>query len=131
MGIPTAIWRLRDRWIRPGEQRANALEPPAPNRVLGRTALLCRAARLEHEPRSPEEEPMTMPAAGIGAVGASPVLECRDLRKSFGDRVAVDGVGFTIAPGETYGLLGPNGAGKTTTISMIRSEERRVGKSVD
>ena len=62
---------------------------------------------------------MTMPAAGIGAVGASPVLECRDLRKSFGDRVAVDGVGFTIAPGETYGLLGPNGAGKTTTISMI------------
>jgi ABC-2 type transport system ATP-binding protein len=51
--------------------------------------------------------------------GPSPVLECHDLRKSFGDRVAVDGVGFTIAPGETYGLLGPNGAGKTTTISMI------------
>jgi len=48
-----------------------------------------------------------------------PVLACSDLRKSFGDLVAVDGVGFTIAPGETYGLLGPNGAGKTTTISMI------------
>jgi ABC-2 type transport system ATP-binding protein len=31
----------------------------------------------------------------------------------------VDGVGFEIGPGETYGLLGPNGAGKTTTISMI------------
>jgi ABC-2 type transport system ATP-binding protein len=51
--------------------------------------------------------------------GAAPVLDCRDLRKTFGDRVAVDGVGFTIAPSETYGLLGPNGAGKTTTISMI------------
>jgi ABC-2 type transport system ATP-binding protein len=37
----------------------------------------------------------------------------------FDERVAVDDVGFTIAPGETYGLLGPNGAGKTTTISMI------------
>ncbi|HEY8548169.1 MAG TPA: ATP-binding cassette domain-containing protein, partial [Acidimicrobiales bacterium] len=49
----------------------------------------------------------------------SPVLWCRDLRKSFGDRVAVDGVGFTIGRGETYGLLGPNGAGKTTTISMV------------
>jgi ABC-2 type transport system ATP-binding protein len=48
-----------------------------------------------------------------------PVLACANLRKSFGDRVAVDGVGFTIGPSETYGLLGPNGAGKTTTISMI------------
>jgi len=50
---------------------------------------------------------------------SQPVLECRDLRKTFGDLVAVNGVGFTIAPGETYGLLGPNGAGKTTSISMI------------
>ncbi len=49
----------------------------------------------------------------------APVLVCRDLRKTFGDLVAVDGVGFQIASGETYGLLGPNGAGKTTTISMI------------
>jgi ABC-2 type transport system ATP-binding protein len=49
---------------------------------------------------------------------AEPILRCRDLRKRFGQRTAVDGVGFQIAPGETYGLLGPNGAGKTTTISM-------------
>ena len=48
-----------------------------------------------------------------------PVLKCSGLRKRFGERQAVDGVGFEIAPGETYGLLGPNGAGKTTTISMI------------
>ncbi|HEX5948288.1 MAG TPA: ABC transporter ATP-binding protein [Actinomycetota bacterium] len=47
------------------------------------------------------------------------VLECRDLRKAFGDLVAVDGVGFHIEERETYGLLGPNGAGKTTSISMI------------
>ena len=47
------------------------------------------------------------------------VLECRDLKKSFGDNAAVKGVGFYIAEGETYGLLGPNGAGKTTTISMV------------
>ena len=47
------------------------------------------------------------------------VLSCSNLRKRFGDLVAVDGVGFDIAAGETYGLLGPNGAGKTTTVSMI------------
>ncbi|HEY7564729.1 MAG TPA: ABC transporter ATP-binding protein [Acidimicrobiia bacterium] len=49
----------------------------------------------------------------------SNVLEATDLRKSFGDIKAVNGVSLHIAPGETYGLLGPNGAGKTTTISMI------------
>jgi ABC-2 type transport system ATP-binding protein len=53
------------------------------------------------------------------AAPAAPVLSCAGLRKCFGDRQAVDGVGFEIGPGETYGLLGPNGAGKTTTISMI------------
>jgi ABC-2 type transport system ATP-binding protein len=47
------------------------------------------------------------------------VLECEGLRKSYGRREAVKGVGFHIATGESYGLLGPNGAGKTTTISMV------------
>ena len=61
---------------------------------------------------------------------SQPVLECRDLRKTFGDLVAVGGVGFTIAPGETYGLLGPNGAGKTTTISMIAGLLERDAGSV-
>ena len=51
--------------------------------------------------------------------GNGPVLACEGLRKSYGERVAVDGVGFSIDRGETYGLLGPNGAGKTTTISMV------------
>jgi linearmycin/streptolysin S transport system ATP-binding protein len=54
-----------------------------------------------------------------GASAGGRVLECHDLRRSFGKIVAVGGVGFHIDPGETYGLLGPNGAGKTTTISMI------------
>jgi ABC-2 type transport system ATP-binding protein len=52
-------------------------------------------------------------------MGGEPVLACEGLRKSYGDRLAVDGVGFSIGAGETYGLLGPNGAGKTTTISMV------------
>jgi len=62
--------------------------------------------------------------------GTEPLLECRDLRKRFGDRTAVDGISFTISPGETYGLLGPNGAGKTTTISMVCGLLRRDGGEV-
>ena len=38
------------------------------------------------------------------------------LHKSYGGREVVNGVSFTLAPGECYGLLGPNGAGKTTTL---------------
>jgi len=41
-----------------------------------------------------------------------PVLACRALRKTFDERVAVDDVGFTIAPGETYGLLGRTAPGR-------------------
>ncbi|HET9259715.1 MAG TPA: ATP-binding cassette domain-containing protein [Acidimicrobiia bacterium] len=50
---------------------------------------------------------------------AENVLIADSLQKSFGDLIAVDGVSFTIAEGETFGLLGPNGAGKTTSISMV------------
>jgi ABC-2 type transport system ATP-binding protein len=58
------------------------------------------------------------------------VLDCRGLRRRFGEIVAVDGVGFRIDAGETYGLLGPNGAGKTTTISMIVGLLERDGGEV-
>jgi ABC-2 type transport system ATP-binding protein len=47
------------------------------------------------------------------------VLEVENLRKTFGDLVAVDGISFSVKEGEIFGFLGPNGAGKTTTISMI------------
>lgn len=47
------------------------------------------------------------------------MIDVSDLRKSFGEKRAVDGVGFRVEPGTIYGLLGPNGAGKTTTISCI------------
>ncbi|MEW9531065.1 ABC transporter ATP-binding protein [Microbispora sp. NPDC049125] len=49
----------------------------------------------------------------------TPAVRCTDLRHSFGDTVAVDGLDLEIAPGEVFGLLGPNGAGKTTTLRMI------------
>lgn len=47
------------------------------------------------------------------------MIEVHQLRKSFGARVAVDDIQFSIARGETFGLLGPNGAGKSTTLGML------------
>ena len=69
-------------------------------------------------------------STGTAGSGTRGVLECQGLTKSFGDRKVVDGLGFTIASGETYGLLGPNGAGKTTAISMICGLLRRDAGTV-
>jgi ABC-2 type transport system ATP-binding protein len=49
----------------------------------------------------------------------SAVITARGLTKRYGKAVVVDGIGFDVAQGETFGLLGPNGAGKTTTILMM------------
>jgi len=47
------------------------------------------------------------------------MIEIQGARKSFGDKVAVEGLELTVRDGEIFGFLGPNGAGKTTTIRMI------------
>jgi ABC-2 type transport system ATP-binding protein len=49
----------------------------------------------------------------------SQAIVVEDLRKSYGSTTAVDGVSFTVAPGEFFGILGPNGAGKTTTLEIL------------
>jgi lipooligosaccharide transport system ATP-binding protein len=47
------------------------------------------------------------------------IIRAQKLVKRYKDLVAVDGIDFEIAEGETFGFLGPNGAGKTTTMKMI------------
>jgi branched-chain amino acid transport system ATP-binding protein len=49
----------------------------------------------------------------------SAILDVQDLSKSFGGLKAVDGVSFTLEPGEVVALIGPNGAGKTTCFNLL------------
>ena len=41
------------------------------------------------------------------------------LRKAYGDKVVLDGIGFEVASGSVFSMLGPNGAGKTTTVNVL------------
>jgi len=47
------------------------------------------------------------------------MIEVQNLTKRYGEKVAVDGLSFTVQPGTVTGFLGPNGAGKSTTMRMI------------
>jgi ABC-2 type transport system ATP-binding protein len=57
-------------------------------------------------------------------------IEVSDLKKHYGSLKAVDGISFTVNPGEVFGLLGPNGAGKTTTIEIMEGLRERDGGDV-
>jgi branched-chain amino acid transport system ATP-binding protein len=54
----------------------------------------------------------------------NPVLAVRDLKKSFGGIVAVDGVSFEVHDGEILGIIGPNGSGKSTLFNCILGQLR-------
>jgi ABC-2 type transport system ATP-binding protein len=53
------------------------------------------------------------------ASGSDPVIRVDELKKSYGETRAVDGVSFEVRAGSVFGLLGPNGAGKTTTVEVL------------
>ncbi len=56
----------------------------------------------------------------------APVITASELTKKYKDFVAVDGISFEVAPGESFGLLGPNGAGKSTTMRMVGAVSTRT-----
>jgi ABC-2 type transport system ATP-binding protein len=57
----------------------------------------------------------------------SATISVRNLRKSYGSKVAVDDVSFEVGQGEFVGILGPNGAGKTTTLEMLEGLRKPDG----
>ncbi len=102
---------------------------PGPFPAIGASSPLVlgyRAARYRSLTMTSHSSPMTdapdSQREGTGAPGGTvpaPMVEAHGLVKRFGDFVAVNGVDFSIAKGESFGFLGPNGAGKTSTMRMI------------
>lgn len=54
------------------------------------------------------------------------LIHARGLTKKYGDFIAVDGIDFDVAKGESFGFLGPNGAGKSTTMRIIGATSLRT-----
>jgi lipooligosaccharide transport system ATP-binding protein len=54
-----------------------------------------------------------------GGARIQAIIEAQDLKKTFGEIRAVDGISFAVKKGEVFGFLGPNGAGKTSTMKII------------
>ena len=58
------------------------------------------------------------------------IIEAQELKKIFGNVIAVDGISFTVKKGEVFGFLGPNGAGKTSTMKIIACVSPRTSGAV-
>lgn len=57
-------------------------------------------------------------------------MKVKGLKKSYGNKPAVNGISFDVKKGEIFGILGPNGAGKTTTLEMIEGMREIDGGSI-
>ena len=78
------------------------------------------------EERERELEIWVPPGPRLGDV----VIEAKDLRKGYGDKLLFDGLSFSIPRAGIVGIVGPNGAGKTTLFRLITGEERPDGGSL-
>src|SRR6476646_9325792 len=59
-----------------------------------------------------------------GAAAPAPAVRLRDVRRAYGDVVAIDNLSLDVSPGEFFTMLGPSGSGKTTTLRVIAGFER-------
>jgi len=74
----------------------------------------------ESEKVAKELEIFIPPGPRLGGV----VIESRNLTKSYGDRILMENLSFSLPPGGIVGIIGPNGAGKTTLLRLITGQEK-------
>jgi sulfate-transporting ATPase len=89
-------------------------------------------ASQEFQKRNETNEIYIPPGERLGDL----VIECKNLRKGYDDRLLIDSLSFNLPPGGIVGIIGPNGAGKTTLFRMLSGVEKpdageiRLGPSV-
>jgi len=89
-------------------------------------------ASQEFQKRNETNEIYIPPGERLGDL----VIECKDVRKGFGDRLLIERLSFSLPAGGIVGIIGPNGAGKTTLFRMLTGVEKpdsgeiRLGPSV-
>jgi ATP-binding cassette ChvD family protein len=120
--------RLKDEleWVR---QNAKGRQTKSKSRLARYEEM---AAEAEKNRKLDFEEIQIPAGPRLGSV----VIEAKDLKKGFGDRVLIEGLSFTMPRGGIVGIIGPNGVGKTTLFKTIVGLEKaddgevRVGETV-
>jgi len=105
---------------------ARELEWVRSNAKGGRSKGKARLARfeelnsVEYQRRNETNEIFIPPGERLG----DRVIEFKGVSKSFGDRLLIDDLNFTVPPGAIVGIIGPNGAGKSTLFKMVIGKEK-------
>ena len=81
----------------------------------------------EFQSRSETNEIYIPPGPRLG----DKVVEIKNLRKAFGDKLLIDDLSFSLPPGGIVGIIGPNGAGKTTLFKMLTGVEAPDSGEID
>ena len=109
------------------------LEWARQNAKGGRSKGKARLARIEelqsvdYQKRNETNEIFIPPGERLG----NKVIEFRNVTKSFGDRLLIDDLSFSVPPGAIVGIIGPNGAGKSTLFKMIIGKEKPDSGSIE
>jgi energy-dependent translational throttle protein EttA len=83
-------------------------------------------ASQEFQKRNETNEIYIPPGDRLGDL----VIECKNVRKGYGDRLLIDSLSFSLPPGGIVGIIGPNGAGKTTLFRMLSGAEKTDGGEI-
>jgi ATP-binding cassette ChvD family protein len=83
-------------------------------------------ASQEFQKRNETNEIYIPPGDRLGDL----VIECKNVRKGYGDRLLIDSLSFSLPAGGIVGIIGPNGAGKTTLFRMLSGAEKPDGGEI-
>jgi energy-dependent translational throttle protein EttA len=83
-------------------------------------------ASQEFQKRNETNEIYIPPGDRLGDL----VIECKSVRKGYGDRLLIDSLSFSLPAGGIVGIIGPNGAGKTTLFRMLSGAEKPDGGEI-